>query len=66
LAEELPIDYAKAMHAQEDILGLEEAVPVSETVVLDNSASSLVIDYAYPKRISKVEITPARVDCVFR
>ncbi len=62
LATEESVDYAKALHVSEDILGQEKAVLVGDTVVLDVTASSLVIDYTYPKRISKVIITPDEVD----
>ncbi|MDC7224289.1 MAG: hypothetical protein PQJ60_11150, partial [Spirochaetales bacterium] len=62
LATEESVDYALARHTEEDILGQEEAELVEATVSLDASASSIVIDYTYPKRMSKVIVTPETVD----
>ncbi|MDC7224243.1 MAG: hypothetical protein PQJ60_10920, partial [Spirochaetales bacterium] len=62
LATEESVDYALARHTDDDILGQEEAELVEATVSLDASASSIVIDYTYPKRMSKVIVTPEEID----
>jgi len=58
LAEEKKVDEAVARFNDDDILGQVRVEKLEETRLLDSKASSIVVDYAYPKRMSKVIITP--------